>query len=316
MAEFQGPDQNSAPLLAAIDLGSNSFHLIIARIEQGQICPVEREGKKIQLAANMVDGSLDPSAIARGLICMQGYRQMLDRHPPVQIRVVGTNALRVAQNSHIFTDAASEILGCEVEVIAGREEARLIYLGAAHALDDEKGSRLLIDIGGGSTEFIIGQGFQSHLLESLHLGCVTYMDRFFGEGIVTPGRFIDAYSAARAELECIVPDYKAMGWQTCVGSSGTLQAIEGVLAAQGWCEEGIGVEGLLRLRSLLERSEHIDNIQLPGLKRARRGVIVSGVAITCAIFDAFNISHMLISSGALREGIIYDLFGGKRPATK
>ena len=233
--ELHGTQHAQPPLLAALDLGSNNFHLIVARVEHGEIRPVERIGEKVQLAAGIDDnGNLSAQAIERGLACLARLKQVLDSLQPGLVRVVATNALRVAKNSRAFTESAEALLGYPVEIIAGREEARLIYLGVAHTLSDDEQSRLVVDIGGGSTEFAIGQHFEPVQLESLHMGCVSYMARFFSDGKITPERFQNAYEAATREVLNIRHAYRQAGWNECIGSAGTLIAVAQVLEQQGW----------------------------------------------------------------------------------
>lgn len=295
--------------LAAIDLGSNSFHLIIARVEHGELRPVEILAEKVQLGAGLIDGRLSQDAIDRGLDCLARFAQLLGSVEPERIRVVGTNALRVASNRRDFTRPASAILGAPVEVIYGREEARLVYLGAAHSLADDAQSRLVVDIGGGSTEFIVGEKFEPQRLESLQIGCVSYSREFFPDGDYNADSFRQAYDRARQETSHIRYNYHAGHWVECVGSSGTLQAIETILAAQQWCETGIDRAGLEHLQRELLKYSNFEDIKLEGLSSQRRNVIVAGVAITCALFDVLRISFMRTSKGALREGVIYDLMG-------
>lgn len=304
---------NQPTTLAAVDLGSNSFHLIVAREEHGEIRPVERIGEKVQLAAGIgKKGKLSSEAIGRGLSCLARFRQVLDSLQPDLVRVVGTNTLRAAKNSKEFTVPAEAVLGCPVEIIPGREEARLIYLGVAHTLADDEQSRLVVDIGGGSTEFAIGQRFEPKRLESLHMGCVSYMKRFFDDGKITEKAFQKAFEAASLEVLSIRDTYRQMGWQECVGSSGTLLAVHQVLLEQGWATEAITSEGLVRLKQAVLAVDRMDNLNLSGLKENRRTVFPSGLAITCALFDVLGIGRMTVSNGALREGVVYDMIGRLR----
>lgn len=296
-------------LLAAVDLGSNSFHMVIARVEHGEARPVERLGETVQLASGMAEGVLSDAAIARGLQCLARFRQAIDVLQPDIVRIVGTNSLRIAKNGRDFRHAAEAIMGYPLEVVSGREEARLVYLGVAHTLADD-GSRLVVDIGGGSTEFIIGERFEARLLESLHMGCVSYGERFFPFGEITPSAFENAYLAAYSEVLNIRSAFIRQGWGDVVGSSGTLRALESVIAAQGWAESGISVDNLKKLSKLLLKYPSAKELcKLAGLSERRRNVFASGVAISCAFFDALEIREMRISAGALREGIIYDTIG-------
>lgn len=296
-------------LLAAIDLGSNSFHLIIARIEHGEMRPVEVLAEKVQLGAGLKQGRLSEDAIARGLDCLSRFAQLLESVEPERVRAVGTNALRMAKNRKDFTRPARKILGTPIDVIYGREEARLVYLGVAHTLSDDAQSRLVVDIGGGSTEFIIGEKFEPQKLESLQMGCVSFSRACFPKGRIRESGYQDAYNRARLEVSHIRHNYHAEFWSECVGSSGTLNAIEGILVNNGWSEGGITRKGLAKLESKLLKFKHMDKIKLEGLSEQRRSVIVAGVAITCALFDELGVEHMRTSKGALREGVIYDLMG-------
>lgn len=296
-------------LLAALDLGSNSFHLIIAKIEHGEMRPVETLAEKVQLGAGLHAGVLSEEAMERGLACLTRFAQLLESVEVDRIRVVGTNALRVARNRWEFTLRARQILGTGVDVIYGVEEARLVYLGVAHSLADDAQSRLVIDIGGGSTEFIIGEKFEPRQLESLQMGCVSYNTEFFPEGQINRTQYNRAYNKARIESTRIRHKYHSGHWTEAIGSSGTLQAIETILLIHGWSEGGINRSGLKELENALLDFDCIAEIELEGLGASRRGVIVSGVAIISALFDTLNIEHMRASKGGLREGVLYDLLG-------
>ena len=296
-------------LLAAIDLGSNSFHLIIAKIEHGEMRPVEALAEKVQLGARLENGRLSEEAIERGLDCLSRFAQLLESVEPERIRVVGTNALRVAKNRRDFTRPARRILGTRVDVVYGREEARLVYLGVAHSLADDAQSRLVIDIGGGSTEFIIGERFEPQRLESLQMGCVSYARECFHKGKINKDNYRNAYDRARVQAFRIRHSYNNNHWEECVGSSGTLQAIETILSQNGWGEGGIERKGLAKLEKNLLKFKTMDELELEGLASNRRNVILPGVAITSALFDVLGIEHMRTSKGALREGVIYDLMG-------
>ena len=296
-------------LLAAIDLGSNSFHLIIAKTEHEEMRPVEVLAEKVQLGAGLENDRLSQEAIDRGLDCLSRFAQLLGSVEPQRIRVVGTNALRQAENRVDFTLPAREILGTRVDVIYGREEARLVYLGVAHTLADDAHSRLVIDIGGGSTEFIIGQRFEPQKLESLQMGCVSFSRDFFPGACISAANYRRAYDRARLETSRIRYRYSAEQWAECVGSSGTLNAIESIVVLNGWSDSGITRKALSKLENRLLKFEHFDQIKLEGLTENRRNVIVAGVAITSALFDILTIDQMRASKGALREGVIYDLMG-------
>ena len=296
-------------LLAAIDLGSNSFHLIIAKIELGEMRPVEALAEKVQLGAGLENERLSGDTIERGLACLGRFAQLLESVEPERVRVVGTNALRVARNRQEFTVPARRLLGTRVDVIYGREEARLVYLGVAHTLADDVKSRLVMDIGGGSTEIIIGQRFEPQRMESLQMGCVSFAKTFFPDGAINQGNYRRAYDHARLLLAPVRHQYHARHWEDCVGSSGTLRAIDSLLTQQGWCEAGIDRAGLRQLEGKLLAFELMDDIELDGLATQRRNVILPGLAIISALFDVLGIEHLRTSGGALREGVIYDLMG-------
>ncbi len=300
---------DEAGLLAAIDIGSNSFHLIIARFDHGELRPVQTLAERVQLGAGLVNRRLTADTIERGLTCLTRFKQVIDSLEPARIRIVGTNALRQAKNRRAFTEPAEQILGVPVDVVYGREEARLIYLGVAHTLADDGQSRLVIDIGGGSTEFIIGQRFEPTRLESLQLGCVSFRNAFFADGKLNKRNFNAAYDQAMVEISHIKRRFHHKHWSEAVGSSGTLQVIESLVQDGGWRDTGIDRKSLDRLRKRLFKFGHVDNIDLPGLNDKRRTVITAGVAIAMAIFDGLGIEIMRTSTGALREGVIYDLVG-------
>ena len=298
------------PLIAAIDLGSNSFHMVLAKTDQREIRILERIGEKVQLAAGLgTDLKLQEDAIERGLDCLRRFSQLIHGLPQGAVRVVGTSSLRIAHNRQDFIQRAEEILGHDVDVISGREEARLIYLGVSHTLADAPGKRLVIDIGGGSTEFIIGQAFESQLRGSLQMGCVSFTQRFFKDGIVTPARYAQAYTAARLELMELEQSLRRMGWQETVGASGTIRSVAQAITAQGLTNDIINSEGLAWLKQTVFALGDIDKINIPGVKPERNAILPAGLAIIEAIFDALQLEQIAPCDGALREGVLYDLLG-------
>lgn len=296
-------------LLAAIDLGSNSFHLMIAKSEFGELKPVHALAEKVQLGETDESGMLTTTAIERGLTCLERFKQLIDSTSPHKIRIVGTNALRRAKNRQAFIEPAEQIIDAPIEVIYGREEARLIYLGVAHTLSDDANVRLVIDIGGGSTEFILGERFEPKKLESLQMGCVSYGRLYLPDGIIDRDGFDAGYHRARIEVSHLRRGYHSSQWQEAVGSSGTLRAIETLIASAGWRENGIDRDSLEKLKQKLLTFGHVDELSLEGLSDTRKGVVTAGLAITLGIFDGLQIEEMRTSSGALREGVIYDLIG-------
>src|SRR5690606_25862864 len=300
----------SPPMIAALDLGSNSFHMVLARTSNGEVRILERLGEKVQLAAGIDERrELDEAAMQRGLDCLRRFAQLINHLPQGAVRIVGTNALREARNRAVFIRRAEEILGHQVEVISGREEARLIYLGVSHSIADTPGKRLVADIGGGSTEFIIGQRFEPLLRESLQMGCVSFTQRYFRDGKITPARYAQAYTAARLELMGIEQGLRRLGWEDAVGASGTIKAIGLATKAAGLGNGEVTLEGLAWLKRKLFKLGEVEKINLDGIKPDRRGIFPAGLAILEAIFDACEIQRMSHSEGALREGVLYDLLG-------
>lgn len=303
------PEQ-SFPLVAAIDLGSNSFHIILAKTEQNEIRILEKMGEKVQLAAGLDDErKLTEEAIQRGLDCLRRFAQLIQGLPLGAVRIVGTNALREARNRDEFIRRAEELLSHPVEVISGREEARLIYLGVSHTIANSPDNRLVVDIGGGSTEFIIGQGFDPLLRESLQMGCVSYTQRFFRDGKITQARYAQAYTAARLELMAIEQSLHRLGWKDAVGASGTIRAVG--LAIQG-AELSNGeatAEGLAWLKRKILKMGDVEKIDFDGVKPDRRATLPAGIAILEAVFDALSVQQMRHSEGALREGVLNELVG-------
>ncbi|MGB0733264.1 MAG: exopolyphosphatase [Pontibacterium sp.] len=296
--------------IAAIDLGSNSFHMVVADTSLSEIRPIDLLSEKVQLAAGLDKNKvLSQEAMDRGLACLSRFAQRVQHLPRNNVRIVGTNALRQAVNAHEFIRQAAELFDAPLEVIAGREEARLIYLGVSHTLADDKGKRLVIDIGGGSTEFIIGERFEPQVMESLHLGCVTFSAKYFPDGEITAGRFKKAQTGAMQELQTIAEEYKELGWNSVVGSSGTIKAARNALIECGYSDEKITKKGLQKLKDHLLSFDHVNNIQISGIKPERRAVLPAGIAVLCGIFESLGIDEMYFSHGALREGLLYDMSG-------
>ncbi|GAA5632576.1 exopolyphosphatase [Acinetobacter sp. NRRL B-65365] len=298
-------------LLAAIDMGSNSFHLAIARVDHGEVKKVASMSEKVQLAAGLDENkNLTEAAQQRGLACLARFVGRLSSVQPNRLRIVATNALRQAKNGHEFIQKAAEILPKPIEIIAGREEARLIYLGVSHTMANG-GRRLVVDIGGGSTEFIIGEEFEPLHTESLQMGCVAYSKTFFSDGEITSKAFDKAVVAARKEMSGIANTYKSVGWDTVVGSSGTIKACRQIAVNLGLSDEqeNLTRDGLYKLKDRLLKFKHISEIDFEGLREDRRAVLPAGVAILFAIFEVLDIDKLAYSDGALREGVMYDLLG-------
>jgi exopolyphosphatase/guanosine-5'-triphosphate,3'-diphosphate pyrophosphatase len=296
-------------LLAAVDLGSNSFRLQIARVEGDQFYMLDALRESVRLAAGLTaDEYLDVAAQERALRALSRFAERLRGLPPEAVRAVGTNSLRVAKNAADFIPQAERALGFPIEVIAGREEARLIYMGVAHGLPPSPANRLVMDVGGGSTEFIIGNGLNPIKLESLYMGCVSFSARFFADGKITKYNLKQAELAARSELQTIVADYRGQ-WSEALGSSGTARMLSEVLEQSGYSESGITREGLEQLRTYILRVGDVQRLNLPGLKADRLHAFAGGFSIMYAAFCELEISRMQPASGALREGVLYDLWG-------
>ena len=297
--------------VAAIDLGSNSFHMIVARLEEsGTLSIIDRLRENVRLGGGLdKNGIINESAQNRAFECLESFAQRIRDIPQSAIRIAGTNTLRIAKNAGTFVKKAEKILDHSIEIIEGREEARLIYLGVAHGLATKDGRRLVVDIGGGSTEFIIGSGMTPLRRESLYTGCVSSSKRFFDDGQITKIAMNAAEIDAALTLFPQANDFKSGKWDEAIGCSGTIKAIADIVHEEGWCLDGINYESLLHLRDALIAAGHIDKLKLAGLSDNRKPVIAGGLSVLLAIFKTLNIEHMLVSDQSMREGLLYDLVG-------
>lgn len=299
--------------IAAVDLGSNSFRLQVGRVLDDQIYPLDSLKESVRLASGLTaDKLLDAASQERALDALHRFGERLRGFQPEAVRVVATNALRVAKNAFTFLPKAEAALGFPIEIIGGREEARLIYIGAAHSLPLASHKRLIVDIGGGSTEFIIGKKVTPLVMESLYMGCVSYTLRFFPDGKIDKKSFRDAEVAAAREVQAIASDYQRFGWSEAFGSSGSAGAIVDLLEMNNLNPggaSGITREGLTTLRALMIRSGSVGAMKLEGLRADRLPVLPGGCAIMCAVFSELGIEHMGYADGALRLGVLYDLLG-------
>lgn len=299
--------------IAAVDLGSNSFRLQVGRVVGNQIYPLDSLKEPVRLASGLDERKmLDAASQERALEALRRLGERLRGLDAGAVRAVATNTLRVAKNAADFLPQAEAALGFPIEVIAGREEARLVYLGASHSLPTAAYKRLVVDIGGGSTECIIGKRHVPQLTESLYMGCVSYTQRFFPGGKVDKRRWREAQVAAARQIQHIVQEYRQRGWKEAVGTSGTAKAIADALeqnALNPGGEEGITQEGLARLSALLIKAGSAERLELRGLKADRLPVLAGGVVIMQAIFEAFALEHMVYADGALRLGVLYDQLG-------
>ncbi|HCV97558.1 Exopolyphosphatase [compost metagenome] len=305
------PALQDGDLLAAIDLGSNSFHMVIARYTLGQLRVVDRLRETVRMADGLDGkGGLSAEARQRSLECLARFGQRIRAIPSVRVRALATNTVRQLRSPQAFLMPAETALGHAIEVVSGREEARLIYLGVAHAQPPKPDQRrLVIDIGGGSTEFIIGQGMQTLERESLQAGCIASTRRFFPGGKLSRKRWKDALTEIGAEFQQFATKYRALGWHEALGSSGTHKAISEICATMKLSKGAITAEALPQLRDELLKAKRIEDINLPGLSADRRPIIAGGILVLEAAFQALGLEKLLVSKAAMREGILYDILG-------
>lgn len=299
-------------MLAAVDLGSNSFHMIVARLsDDGSLQIIDRLKEMVRLGAGLDDkNNLSKGAQQKAFDCLERFGQRLQGIKSENIQIVGTNTLRKAKNSSQFLKDAQQLLGHQIDIISGIEEARIIYLGVSHTIaspDDKK--RLVLDIGGGSTETIIGKQFTPILMESLFMGCVSMTQKFFTDGSITKKQLKKANIFARRELERISYPFLKMGWKQVIGTSGSIRSIAKVIQEEGLAENNITAKAMDQLGKRLIEIGHIDKLKLSGLSEERRPVFVGGFVVLNAIIESLNIESISVSDGSLREGLLYDLLG-------
>ncbi|MDP2575740.1 guanosine-5'-triphosphate,3'-diphosphate diphosphatase [Vibrio penaeicida] len=301
----------TSPLYAAIDLGSNSFHMLVVRHIDGSVQTMAKIKRKVRLAAGLdKDNRLSTEAMQRGWDCLSLFAERLQDISPENIRIVGTATLRTATNVDVFLEKANDILGYDINVIAGEEEAATIYKGVAHT-SGGLGRRLVVDIGGASTELIIGEGFDAKALTSLKMGCVTWLEQHFKDRQLTITNFNTAIEAAKHTLAPILEQYKDIGWDVCVGASGTVQALQEIMLAQGM-DEVITHAKLKRLQKQAMLADHLEELDIDGLTLERALVFPSGLSILIAIFELLEIESMTLAGGALREGMVYEMMAEMR----
>jgi exopolyphosphatase/guanosine-5'-triphosphate,3'-diphosphate pyrophosphatase len=298
-------------LLAAVDLGSNSFHMVVARYVLGQLRVVDRLRETVRLAEGLDSkGGLSPEVRQRALECLARFGQRIRDIPPQRVRAIATNTVRALAAPQAFLVPAETALGHAIEVVSGREEARLVYLGVAHAQPPKDGQRrLVIDIGGGSTECIIGRGLEAIERESIQVGCVASTRRFFPNGKLSKKRWKEALAEVSAEFRQFAGIYRALGWHEALGSSGTNKAIGDICAAMKLTKGAVTSEALPLVRERLLLAGHIDDIDLPSLSADRRPIIAGGILVLEAAFLALGLQRMAVSKAALREGALYDMLG-------
>ena len=305
-------DTNFADTFAAVDLGSNSFHLKIARAVHDEIHEVDRLRERVRIAAGLTEEkTLSEGVLERAYSALEKFGERIRDIPAKQVRAVGTNTLRQVRNPRAVLKKASKALGHHIEIISGQEEARLIYLGVSHSLPYEDERRLVVDIGGGSTEIIIGEGFESKRAASLFMGCVSYTRRFFPDDTITQEGMKAAETAARVELEAVEDRFKNLGWERAYGASGTILAVHTVIRENGW-GQGITKKSLKKVSKALVEAGKVGKLSLAGLTPERAPVFAGGVAILRSVFDGLDADVMERSNGALREGVLYDIIGRNR----
>ncbi len=302
--------QIKSKYLAAVDLGSNSFHMIVSSLTDDKLQTVDRLKETVRLAAglnkrNVLNVATQNNAIA----CLERFGQRIKDFPEDCVRVVGTNTLRRAKNAEQFIHKAEQAIGHPIHVIAGIEEARLIYIGVSQSLAINGKKRFVMDIGGGSTEYIIGTGNKPKRKESLPMGCVSMNNLFFEDGKISKKSFQQAVFEAEQQLEPFIRDFHTKNWDDAVGASGSVRAIDKVLQATGWSNNGITLKGLKKLVDAICSKSHYSELDLPELSPDRCPVFPGAVAILYASFAKLGIEQMTVSDGALREGLLYDLLG-------
>jgi exopolyphosphatase/guanosine-5'-triphosphate,3'-diphosphate pyrophosphatase len=308
MQEIEGPPEGSH--LAAVDLGSNSFRMVIARSTAAGLEPIDQLWEGVRLAASLNSSrELSEEGQERALAALSRFGQRIRDFSAANVRAVGTNTLRKAKNAAAFLERAEAALGHPIEVVSGQEEARLIYVGVGHSVPPASGRRLVVDIGGGSTEIVIGKKHRLLLAESLFMGCVSWSQKYFPKGKITKAAMKRADLAARLEVQPGAKAFRRSGWTHCYGSSGTIKAIETLLIDSGWSQGGITLAGMKELRKALLAGKNVEDSSLPGLSSDRARVLPGGLAILMGIFRSLDIEQMAWSPGALREGLLYDLQG-------
>ncbi len=305
-----GESIRDGELIAAADLGSNSFHLVVARYDKGTPRLIDRVRESVRLAAGVnEDGSLDPAYLQRAMDCLARFGQRIAGIPAQRVRAIATNAVRQLADPEGFLDQAEQALGQPVDVVSGREEGRLIFLGVSHGLPRSRQRRLVIDVGGGSTEFIIGRELEPLQTESVQVGCVASTLRFFPDGRLTAERWQRAQDEIGLQLQQFAADYRETGWNETIGSSGTAKAIGTIVQALKLSDDGVEPEHLAALRKRMLKAGSIDAIDLPGLSADRAPIIAGGVAVLEAAFRELRIRSMKVSEIAMREGVLWDLLG-------
>ncbi len=301
---------STSELVAAVDLGSNSFHMIICQVTDGQIKVIDRLKEMVRLASGLNEKNIiNEDTQQRALACLKRFGQRIENFSATRVRIVGTNTLRMAKNSAEFLAKAEAALGYSIHIISGIEEARLIYQGVANSLQTNANRRLVMDIGGGSTEYIIGTHIQSSKKESLNMGCVTISQRFFKAGIIETQQFKKAVIFVKRHLNAHKKQFNYVHWDEAIGASGSIRAVCKILIAHQWCQNDITLEGLEKFKQHALNCKHVSQLNFLGLDEERLPVIMGGFVILYTTFKVLGIQSMSVSDGALREGLIYDYLG-------
>lgn len=294
---------------AVVDLGSNSFHLLITELNGNTVSVTKKVKRKVRLAAGLSkNNQLSDEAIERGLDCLSLFSQHLQTIPLENITIVATATLRIATNSQAFINAANTILPLNINLLSGEQEAQTIYAGVAYTSQNNAAceKRLVLDIGGASTEIVVGEAYTAKYLNSLNIGCVSFKARFFSDDLLCEANFQQAIEAAKHEIATVANAYLAQGWDCALGSSGTMQALIEILRFQQR-DEAITLSFIGEIKQLLIDSKHIDSINIAGLRQDRIPVLASGLAILTALFETLKINKLTLSTGALREGLLFQL---------
>lgn len=309
MFNLSANDSRQTSHIAAIDLGSNSFHMIVARWDNGQLTLLDRLREPVRLGFGLQDDlSLSADARERALACLERFGECLRGYPSRSVRIVGTKTLRSIRDSRDFLVEAEQRLGHPVEIISGDEEARLIYIGVAHDIAPDSDNRIVMDIGGGSTEVIIGKGMQPKLKESLNMGCIAITKKFFMDGKVTEKLVTKALIACLQELEPVKDEFIQAGWQQVLGASGSIKAVAKVCEANGWSDGTITQDSLEKILGIYIKHGKLD-VQIAGLSDDRQPVFLGGVIVLAALFDGLELKQMIAADWALREGLLFDQKG-------
>ncbi len=297
-------------IYAAVDLGSNSFHLLVARREHGELRVLDRIREMVRLGGGLsAEGQLDQETQNRAYSCLARFGQRLRGIPAENIRAVGTQTFRRLNDGNAFLMNAETALECGIDVIGGREEARLIYLGVSQDVSGHKERRLVIDIGGGSTELVIGEGPHAIELESLQYGCVSVTKQYFSSGKVSRKRFRKGLRSVRRDMQEIELRYRQSGWEAAIGTSGTLRAIATICQLRGWIKRDVEYAALMQLKDVFIASGSTTELDLSGLSERRKPVLIGGLVVAVACFKSLGIKQLKVSDFALREGVLHDLLG-------